>query len=81
MQRLTGHGGGAGSLLRLFVLGLIMVPIMAAVMVRARVPEALAALAAFRGWIGTTGAGSRTAGARPKPPPAPAHTLAGQRTS
>ena len=52
LQRLTAHGGGAGSLLRLFVLAAIMLPIIAVVMVRAQVPEAQAALAAFRRWIG-----------------------------
>ena len=46
LQRLTAYGGGAGSLLRLFVLAMIMLPIMAAVMLRAQVPEAQAALAA-----------------------------------
>ncbi len=40
--------GGAGSLLRLSVLALIMLPIMATVMVRAQVPEARAALDAVR---------------------------------
>ena len=34
MQRLTAYGGGAGSLLRLLVLAVIMVPIVAVVMVR-----------------------------------------------
>jgi putative peptidoglycan lipid II flippase len=58
MRRLTAYGGGAGSLLRLFVLAVIMLPIMATVMLRARVPEAQAAVAAFRGWLG----------ASPKPP-------------
>ncbi|MFZ0903833.1 MAG: lipid II flippase MurJ, partial [Mycobacterium sp.] len=52
MRRLTAYGGGAGSLLRLFVLAVIMLPIVAAVMVRARVPEAQTALGAFRGWLG-----------------------------
>jgi len=52
MQRLTAYGGGAGSLLRLFVLAVIMAPIVAVVMVRAQVPEARAALAKVRGWIG-----------------------------
>ena len=76
MQRLTAYGGGAGSLLRLFVLAVIMAPIVAVVMVRAHVPEALAALAAFRRWIGTTP--PREKGAPPAParmpsagPPAP----------
>jgi putative peptidoglycan lipid II flippase len=65
MERLTAYGGGAGSLLRLLVLGAIMAPIVAVVMVRAQVPEAVAALAVFRGWIGATPA-------RAKPgPPAP----------
>jgi len=54
MQRLTAYGGGAGSLLRLSVLAVIMVPIFTVVMLRAQVPEARAALAAFRGWIGAT---------------------------
>jgi putative peptidoglycan lipid II flippase len=58
MQRLTAYGGGAGSLLRLFVLAVIMVPIVAAVMLRARVPEAQAALTAFRRWIGARPAGA-----------------------
>jgi putative peptidoglycan lipid II flippase len=52
LNRLTAYGGGAGSLLRLFVLVVIMLPILAVVMLRAQVPEALAALATFRGWIG-----------------------------
>ena len=52
LSELTAHGGGAGSLLRLLVLAAIMLPIMAAVMVRARVPEAQAALDAVRRRIG-----------------------------
>jgi putative peptidoglycan lipid II flippase len=52
LNRLTAYGGGAGSLLRLFVLAVIMLPILTVVMLRAQVPEALAALATFRGWIG-----------------------------
>jgi putative peptidoglycan lipid II flippase len=47
LGRLTAHGG-AGSLLRLLVLAVIMLPIMTTVMVRARVPEAQAALSAVR---------------------------------
>jgi putative peptidoglycan lipid II flippase len=49
---LTAHDGAAGSLLRLLVLACIMLPIMATVMVRARVPEAVAGLAAVRRRIG-----------------------------
>lgn len=48
LDRLTAHGGGVGSLLRLLILAVIMLPIMAAVMLRARVPEAQAALDAVR---------------------------------
>src|SRR6201993_887411 len=49
---LTSAYGGAGSLLRLLVLAVIMLPIMATVMVRAQVPEALAALGAVRRRMG-----------------------------
>jgi putative peptidoglycan lipid II flippase len=57
MQRLTAYGGGAGSLLRLFVLAVIMAPIVALVMLRARVPEAQAALTVSRRWLGAKPAG------------------------
>jgi putative peptidoglycan lipid II flippase len=69
MQRLTAYGGGAGSLLRLFVLAVIMAPIVAVVMVRARVPEAQAALAKVRGWIGAKPARGKAAPLPPPPPP------------
>ncbi|OBH27259.1 murein biosynthesis protein MurJ, partial [Mycobacterium sp. E342] len=49
---LTAHGGGAGSLLRLLILTVIMLPIMAAVMLRAHVPEAQASLDAVRRRLG-----------------------------
>lgn len=48
LAELTTRGGGMGSLLRLAILGLIMLPIVAAVMLAARVPEARAAVAAVR---------------------------------
>jgi putative peptidoglycan lipid II flippase len=48
LAQLTVHGGAVGSLLRLFLLGIIMMPITAAVMLRAQVPEAQAALDAIR---------------------------------
>jgi putative peptidoglycan lipid II flippase len=48
LEALTTNWGGAGSLLRLFVLGMIMVPIVAWVLLAARVPDADAALAAVR---------------------------------
>ncbi|OIN81828.1 murein biosynthesis protein MurJ [Mycobacterium malmoense] len=60
---LTAHGG-AGSLLRLLVLAAIMLPIVATVMVRARVPEALAALSAVRRRVPGLGGGH---GAQPAP--------------
>jgi putative peptidoglycan lipid II flippase len=69
VQRLTAHGGAAGSLLRLFVLAVIMAPIVAVVMLRARVPEAQAALTAFRRWLGAKPA---AAPARKRVLPAPA---------
>ncbi|ORV99174.1 murein biosynthesis protein MurJ [Mycobacterium lacus] len=47
LEELTAHGGGAGSLLRLLALATIMLPILAAVMLRARVPEAHATLGAI----------------------------------
>ena len=52
LDLLTAHGGGAGSLLRLVILAVIMLPIMAAVMLRAQVPEAQAALDAVRRRLG-----------------------------
>jgi putative peptidoglycan lipid II flippase len=51
LKSLTEYGG-AGSMLRLLVLGVIMLPIIAAVMLAARVPDAQAALAAVRGRLG-----------------------------
>jgi putative peptidoglycan lipid II flippase len=48
LRQLTADGGGAGSLLRVFVLAAIMLPIIAVIMVRAQVPEARAALDAVR---------------------------------
>ena len=52
LESLTEYGGG-GSMLRLLVLGLIMLPIIGAVMLAAKVPEAQAALAAVRRRLGT----------------------------
>ena len=51
-ENLTENGGGAGSLLRLLLLGSIMLPIVAAVMLAAGVAEAHAALAAVRRRLG-----------------------------
>ncbi|MGB3474954.1 MAG: murein biosynthesis integral membrane protein MurJ [Mycobacterium sp.] len=55
LRMLTDHGA-AGSMLRLLVMTLVMLPIIGAVMVRAQVPEAVAALAAVRRRIGARGA-------------------------
>jgi putative peptidoglycan lipid II flippase len=65
LESLTRNWGGAGSLLRLLVLGLIMVPIIAWVMLAARVPDAEAALAAVRRRLGRP----PTVAARPAAPP------------
>lgn len=54
LRVLTDHGA-AGSMLRLLVLALVMLPIIGAVMLRAEVPEAIAALAAVRRGIGAGG--------------------------
>ena len=54
LESLTENGGGAGSMLRLLVLGLIMLPVIGAVMLAARVPDAQAALAAVRRRLGRT---------------------------
>ena len=66
LESLTRNWGGAGSLVRLFVLGLIMVPIIAGVMLAARVPDAQAALAAVRRRLGRR-AGPTPEGLGPRP--------------
>ncbi|MCV7277756.1 murein biosynthesis integral membrane protein MurJ [Mycolicibacter arupensis] len=63
LRGLTDHGA-AGSMLRLLILTAVMLPIIAAVMVRAEVPEAVAAVAAVRRRMG---AGGPPAG-MPNPP-------------
>lgn len=70
LAALTARGGAAGSLLRLLVLGCIMAPIMATVMVRAQVPDAVAALGAVRRRIGGRGA-KPAAALESRPPDAP----------
>ncbi len=49
---LTDHFGAAGSLLRLAVLGLVMGPIIAGILLAAKVPEAVAAAGAVRARLG-----------------------------
>ncbi|MGE2737269.1 murein biosynthesis integral membrane protein MurJ [Mycolicibacterium vaccae] len=48
LDALTEAWGGGGSMVRLLVLGLVMAPIIAAVMLGAKVPEAIAAVDAVR---------------------------------
>ncbi|NOQ60854.1 lipid II flippase MurJ [Mycolicibacterium fortuitum] len=52
LDSLTEHFGAAGSLLRLLALGVIMVPIIAGVMLAARIPEAQSALNMVRRRLG-----------------------------
>ncbi|MBJ7337097.1 MAG: murein biosynthesis integral membrane protein MurJ [Mycolicibacterium sp.] len=52
LDSLTENAGGGGSILRLVLLGLIMVPIIATVLVLARVPDAQAAAGAIRRRLG-----------------------------
>ncbi|HET7666375.1 MAG TPA: lipid II flippase MurJ [Mycobacterium sp.] len=66
LEVLTRSWGGAGSLLRLLVLGLIMVPIIGGVMLAARVPDAEAAMAAVRRRVGRA-AGPGPVGLGPRP--------------
>lgn len=47
-QRLTARGGGVGSMLRLLVLFAVMLPVLAAVMLAGRVPDAIAASGAVQ---------------------------------
>ncbi|MFG1933485.1 murein biosynthesis integral membrane protein MurJ [Mycobacterium sp. NPDC048908] len=82
LESLTHNWGGAGSLLRLVVLGLIMVPIIVGVMLAARVPEAQAALAAIRRRLGRRGTVAAASTARPdRPRPGSRLTYADQRNS
>ena len=67
LESLTRNWGGGGSLLRLLVLGLIMVPIIVGVLLAARVPEAQAALAAVRRRLGRSRDGSRAPGHAARP--------------
>ncbi|GAT14158.1 murein biosynthesis integral membrane protein MurJ [Mycolicibacterium thermoresistibile] len=78
LEQLTANGGGAGSLLRLLVLGLIMAPVIAAFLWFARVPEAEAAVAAVRRRFGKTPASgpAPVTAAAPAPTANPAATTA-----
>jgi putative peptidoglycan lipid II flippase len=52
LDSLTVNGGGLGSLLRLAVMGVIMVPVIAGVLLAAKVPEATAAIGLVRRRLG-----------------------------
>jgi putative peptidoglycan lipid II flippase len=82
LESLTRSWGGAGSLLRLVALGLIMVPIIAWVMLPARVPDAEAALAAVRRRLGRRPAVAvRPVGPPDRPRPGRPLTYSDQRNS
>lgn len=68
LDRLTTLGGGMGSLLRLLILGLIMAPLLLAVMLAARVPEAWAAYAAVRRRLGRSSPEPTAASVTPDSP-------------
>ena len=70
LENLTTHWGAGGSLLRLLALGIVMVPIIAGVMLGAKVPDAQAALAAVQRRLGT-----RRQGPVPSVRPMPARPL------
>ena len=82
LASLTEHGGGAGSMLRLLVLGLIMLPIIGAVMLAARVPEAQAVLAALQRRLGKSPkVAERPAAPSVRPRPGVPLTYSDQRNS
>ncbi|MET0450934.1 MAG: murein biosynthesis integral membrane protein MurJ [Mycobacterium sp.] len=68
LRSLTENGGGAGSLLRLLILGVIMLPIVAGVMVAAKVPDAVATVAVLRRRLGRGEAPPPRLPDRPRPP-------------
>jgi putative peptidoglycan lipid II flippase len=74
LESLTARGGGAGSLLRLLLLGVIMLPIVAGVMLAAKVPEAATALAWVRRRLGRGGPPAAVAVPPPVPPDRPRPT-------
>ena len=55
VEQLTVRFGAGGSMIRLVVLGLIMLPIIAGVLIAAKVPEAQAAIRVVRGRLGRFG--------------------------
>jgi putative peptidoglycan lipid II flippase len=65
LEALTTNFGGAGSLLRLFVLGVLMLAIVVAVLLWAKVPDAVAASAAVKRRLGRAPSAPVPAVARP----------------
>ena len=61
LQTLTERGGGAGSMVRLMILAAIMLPLLAALLVAGRVPDAVAGWAAVRRRIRRRGAAADAA--------------------
>ena len=68
LASLTEKAGGGGSILRLVILGLIMVPIIATVLVMAGVPDAQAAVGAIRRRLGRGATAAAPATRVPDPP-------------
>jgi putative peptidoglycan lipid II flippase len=82
LEALTRNWGGGGSLLRLLVLGVIMVPIIGWVLLAARVPDAQAAMAAVRRRLGRrAGVAVPPVGPLDRPRPGAPLTYADQRNS
>ncbi len=82
LEALTEHGGGLGSLLRLFVIGVIMGPIVGAVLWAAKVPDALSAVAAVQRRLRSrTGSAPVRTGRPDGPRPAPPVTYPDQSNS
>jgi putative peptidoglycan lipid II flippase len=80
LDALTRLAGGAGSLLRLLAIGLIMAPIMAGILLGAQVPDAQSALAVVRRRL-RTGRTATVPALAHRPPPAGALPYADQRNS
>ena len=68
LPALTAQGGAAGSMLRLLLLALLMIPVLAAVMLTAGVPDATAAVAAVRRRLTALRAAPDSLIRRPIPP-------------
>jgi putative peptidoglycan lipid II flippase len=82
LESLTRNWGGGGSLLRLLVLGVIMAPIIAGVLLAAKVPEAEAALAVVRRRLGRrSGVAAAPVRLPDRPPAGRPLTYADQRNS